>query len=125
MIKHSEFLLSVTPTGATAEFINNVAAAESIRGDALRVPIRDVVNACNVALSKILELRQQYDEMQMTEENEELMGLLGEYEQKLGAMEREINKVRTAASAVAVVVRDFERLEQRTGDPLRAEPDGA
>lgn len=125
MTKLFDLLVSKEIAPETAEFLAQTQSATELQPDALRGPIRDLLTSCNAALARIMTLRQAYDEVRLAEPDSEVLGVLYEYQMKIGAFEREIGKLREAATELSNIMREFAELEQRTGEPLRMTPDGA
>lgn len=125
MTKLYKLLLSKQIAPETAEFLAATQSAAELHPDALRQPVRDVLTACNAAVAKLLVLRSAYDEVRLSEPDDEVLGVLYEYQMKMGAFEREINKLREASTELSNIMREFQELEARTGEPLRTDPNGA
>lgn len=98
------FLTGMVERYVSTEAADAVGSARSLVRD-LSKKIVDDLDACTAAIA--------------TETDPDVRSALGEYEQKLGALDRELRGLREQTAKVTKIVGEIEDLETRVGAELR------
>ncbi len=111
-------LASKTITPITRTFLEGVE--NQYRPTDLAPDITAIQTRIKTWSKAVIDDRAAFEDMMAAEPDAEVRAVLGEYEQTLGAMERELSRLRTAVSNVGAMARQIGEIEVRIGAVLRA-----
>lgn len=109
---------------ATRAFLEKVGGRKALRCDEGTETCDAVAEMVDAALRELLDLQSAFDRAERLEEDTDLVATMGEYQQKIGALTREMQALREQAKKVERVKRELHRVHDRIGVPRLNEKDG-
>ena len=107
----------------TTAFLQAMKDRTAINTEAARNGLRFATELVMDAVAEALALQSMFRRVEHRETDAEILSVMGEYGQKLGALRKTGEELEANALRFERILDEIEELDARVGDPLREPPD--
>lgn len=105
-------------TDATAKLLKTLLNLDACGCEHAEPECSEMRDACGEGLKECFALQELYDAMERSDEDQEIIGKLGEVEQTIGALDRELRATRDQLQKQAQVRKQLKSVIERVVKPL-------